>query len=177
MKKFLLILLFPLFASAVEYEFLTPQVVVVKGKNSNPAGLISSQYRGDFVWKKENALLRDKDGRILRKPDVTFYQYIKLAHPLKHGDKVSLNRKTVLRYDKNIPSPVFKLNQLGNGMNQKRKYAYMGAWLGNAGALPLKYLAGKIFELRRSSDHKCVYSNKLFLRKDDPLYQGKIPFT
>ena len=57
MKKFLLILLFPLFASAVEYEFLTPQVVVVKGKDSNPAGLISSQYRGDFVWKKENALI------------------------------------------------------------------------------------------------------------------------
>ena len=137
MKKFLLILLFPLFASAVEYEFLTPQVVVVKGKNSNPAGLISSQYRGDFVWKKENALLRDKDGRILRKPDVTFYQYIKLAQPLKHGEKVSLNGKTVLRYDKNIPSPVFKLNQLGNGINQKRKYAYLGAWLGNAGALPL----------------------------------------
>ena len=177
MKKFWLLFLFPLLASAVEYEFLTPQVVVVKGDNSNPAGLISSQYRGDFVWKKENALLRDKDGRILRKPDVTFYQYIKLAQPLKHGEKVSLNGKTVLRYDKNIPSPVFKLNQLGNGINQKRKYAYLGAWLGKAGALPLKHLAGKTFELRRSSDDKCVYSNKLVLRKDDPLYQGEIPFT
>ena len=176
MKKFWLLFLFPLLASAVEYEFLTPQVVVVKGDNSNPAGLISSQYRGDFVWKKENALLRDKDGRILRKPDVTFYQYIKLAHPLKHGGKVSCG-KMVLRYDKNIPSPVFKLNQLGNGINQKRKYAYLGAWLGKAGALPLKHLAGKTFELRRSSDDKCVYSNKLVQRKDDPLYQGMIPFT
>ncbi len=178
MKKFLLILLlFPLFSSAVEYEFLTPQVVVVKGKNSNPAGLISSQYRGDFVWKKENALLRDKDGRILRKPDVTFYQYIKLAQPLKHGEKVSLNGKTVLRYNKNIPSPVFKLNQVGNGMNQKRKYAYLGAWLGNAGALPLKHLAGKTFELRRSSDGKTVYKGILKMRRDDPKYQGNIPFT
>ena len=177
MKKFLLILLLPLLAYAVEYEFLTPQMVVVKGENVNPAGLVSSQYRADCVWKKENALLRDKQGNILRKPDVTFYQFIKLAQPLKHGDKVCLNGKMVLRYDKNIPSPVFKLNQAGNGMNQKRKYAYMGAWLGNAGALPLKHLAGKRFELRRSSDHKCVYSNKLILRKDDPLYQGKIPFT
>ena len=177
MKKLLYILFMPLLVSGIEYEFLTPQYCVVKGKNVNPAGLISSQYRADRVWKKENALLRDKKGRILRKPDITFYQYIKLARPLKHGETVRLSSKAVLRYDKNIPSSAFKLNQLGNGMKQKRKYAYLGAWLGQAGALPLKHLAGKSFELRRVSDDKCVYSNVLTLRKEDSFYQGKIPFT
>ena len=177
MKTYWLILLLPLMASALEYEFLTPQVVVVKGTNMNPAGLRSSQCRPEYIWKKENALQRDKENRILRKAEVTFYQFIPLARPLKHGESICLNGKTVLRYDKNIPSSVFKLNQVGNGIKQKRKYAYMGAWLGNAGALPLKHLAGKRFELRRSADGRCVYQNTLRLRREDPLYLGKIPFT
>ena len=175
--KYFSIFLLPVLCLAAEYEFLTPQVCVVKGTNINPAGLVSSQYRAEFVWQKENALLRDKNGKILRKPDITYYQYIKLAKPLKHGDTVSLSPKVILRYDKNTPSPVFKLNQLGNGINQKRKYAYIGAWLGNAGALPLKHFAGKEFELRKSSDGTCVFRNKLSLRPADSLYKGKTPFT
>ena len=53
----------------------------------------------------------------------------------------------------------------------------MGAWLGTAGPLPLKHLAGKDFELRRSVDGKCVYKNVLKPRRDDPKYQNRIFFT
>ena len=175
MKK-LIFLLLPLFCTAAEYEFLTPQAVVIKGKTVNPAGVISSMFRGRHIWKKESGLLRDKDGKIRREPDVIYYQYIILKKPLSSGEKCNPG-EIVLQYDKEKPSHIFKLNQVGNGLYQKKKFAYMGAWLGRAGAFPLKHLAGKVFELRKSSDGKCVYKNTLRLRRDDPEYIKGVPFT
>ena len=161
-------------AVEIEYEFLTPQVVVVKGNTPNPAGVISNNYRA--VWAKENALLRDENGKILRKPDVTYYQYFVLDKPFAPGEKRFIGTVAV-QYDPEIPSNIFKLNHLGNGVNQKKKFAYMGAWLGRDGAMPLKHLAGKTFEIRRSSDRKMVFAGVLKLRREDPAYQGKTPFT
>ena len=174
MKKWFFLLLMPYLATAAEYEFLTPQVVVLK--NPKPYKYTSHSVKKSGIWEKENALLRDKKDNILRKADITFYSYDILEKPLKAGEKVSI-AGSVLQYDPDKPSHIFKLNQVGNGINQKQKYAYMGTWLGSAGALPLKHLAGKTFELRRSSDDKCVYKNILKLRRDDPAYQGKTPFT
>ena len=73
MKKFFLFLL-PFVCLAAEYEFLTPQTVVIKGEKNNPSGIVSTQYNGSLIWAKENALKRNFLGRILRKPDITFYQ-------------------------------------------------------------------------------------------------------
>ena len=174
MKKILWLFLIPLMLWGTEYEFLTPGVVVFKGRTPNPAGVISTQYRSG--WIKENALLRDKKGKILRQPDITYFQYCILKHPFKSGEKRVIGNVKV-QYDAHRPSHIFKLNQVGNGINQKRKYAYMGAWLGQCGALPLKHLAGKEFELRRSSDGKTVFTGKLKLRREDPKYQNRIPFT
>ena len=174
MKKILWLFLIPLMLWGTEYEFLTPGVVVFKGKTPNPAGVVSAQYRAG--WRKENALLRDKKGKILRQPDITYFQYLILKHPFKSGEKRVIG-KVKVQYDAQRPSHIFKLNQVGNGIHQKRKYAYMGAWLGHCGALPLKHLAGKGFELRRSSDGKTVFTGKLKLRREDPKYQNRIPFT
>lgn len=153
-------------AFEAEYEFLAPHVVVIKSATKNDAQ----------SWAKENGLLRDKKGNILRKPDITNYQYFVLDKPFTAGEKRTIGTIPV-QYDPAKPSSIFKLNQVGYGINQKKKFAYMGAWLGQSGALPLKHLAGKEFELRRSSDGKCVYKNTLTLRRNDPLYQGKTPFT
>ena len=176
---FLLVLLFIIAgcgqeSNAVEYEFLTPQVVVIKGDKVNPAGVISNNYRKD--WGKENALVRDKNGKILRKADITYYQYFVLDKPCIAG-KTEYIGTVPVQYDPDKPSNIFKLNQLGNGVDQKKKFAYMGAWLGRMGALPLKHLDGFEFELRRSSDGKCVFKNRLKYRGDDPKYQGKTAFT
>ena len=162
--------------TAVEYEFLTPQVVVIKGTRMNPAEVMSSRFRPDRIWGKEEALERNSRGEILRKPDLTYYQYVVLEKPVKSGQRVSIGTVPV-QYDAHKPSSIFKLNQVGNGANQKKKFAYMGAWLGESGALPLKHLAGQKFELRRSQDGKCVYKNTLKLRGADPRYQNRIPFT
>ncbi len=162
-------------AEEVEYEFLSPRVVVIKGNTPNPAGVISTQYRG--VWLKENALRRHKNGRILREADTTYFQYFLLDKPLRDREKTVVGNVSVT-YQAQLPSNIFKLNQLGNGISQKKKYAYMGAWLGDRGtALPLKHLAGKAFEIRQSSDGKCVYKNLLKLRREDPVFRGGIPFT
>ena len=161
-------------AAEVEYEFLTPQVLVIK--NPKPYMHTSHNVVKQGLWQKENALLRDKNGNILRKADVTTFAYFILEKPLKDGETVSI-AGTVAKYDSAVPSNIFKLNQVGNGVNQKQKYAYMGAWLGNLGALPLKHLAGKEFEIRRSSDGETVCKGILKMRREDSMYQGNIPFT
>ena len=167
-------------AAGVEYEFLTPYVVVLK-KSSLPGYIPNLSTVGNRIihqthWYKENGLLRDKNGNILKKADVDCFTFLVLGEPMKPGEKRNFNICTV-QYDPEKPSNIFKLNQVGNGANQKKKYAYIGAWLGKLGALPLKHLAGKEFEIRRSSDHKCVYKNILKLRRSDPMYTRNISFT
>ena len=171
--------LVPLLASGVEYEFLTPHVAVLKRDGAMaPANhaTVGQNILSEGFWVKENGLLRDKEGKILKKADVTAFTYLVFGTPFKKGEKRDLG-PVVLQYDPERPTQVFKLNQLGNGINQKKKYAYLGAWLGYAGALPLKHLAGKEFEIRRSSDGKCVFKNALRLRRSDPKYKWRIPFT
>ena len=75
------------------------------------------------LWQKENALLRDNKGHIRKTPDITGYEYIVFAEPLKPGEKVNIAGITV-QYDPAIPVNIFKLNQLGSGIRQKKKYAY-----------------------------------------------------
>ena len=72
----------------VEYEFLTPNVVVIKGNNLNPAGVISTQYRADRVWKKENGLLRNKRGKILR-------DFIRINVPFFCGKQTNISSLNV----------------------------------------------------------------------------------
>ena len=166
------------YAAEAGYEFLTPQVAVLKtgGACSPNLSTAGNDITGMGRWTKENGLLRDKKGNILRKPDLSCFTYLIFGKPLKPGEKRSFGVCTV-QYDPDVPSGVFKLNQLGNTPGQKKKYAYMGAWLGSAGALPLKHLAGKEFEIKRCSDGKTVYKGLLKQRREDPIYQGNIPFT
>ena len=105
-------------AAEVEYEFLTPQVLVIK--NSKPYMHTSHNVVKQGFWQKENALLRDKNGNILRKADVTTFAYFIFEKPLKDGETVGI-AGTVAKYDSAVPSNIFKLNQLGNGEKQRKK--------------------------------------------------------
>ena len=164
-------------AREIGYEFLTPYVVVLKSSHHMPNFSTAGNNIVKMArWQKENALLRDKNNNILKTPDIDNYIFLVFGDALKAGEKRNLGCVTV-KYDPEVPSNIFKLNQVGNGANQKKKFAYMGAWLGTAGALPLKHLANREFELRKSSDGKCVFKNTLKLRRDDPLYKNKIAFT
>ncbi len=167
-------------ATEMEYEYLTPQVVAVKSSKPVTIKKSSVEITKQGIWQKENALRREKNGKITRNADITYFLYLQLARPLKDQEFLALESscgRLELRYQAAIPSNIFKLNQLGNGINQKKKYAYIGSWQGSAGALSLTCFAGKKFEIRRSRDNKCVWKNVLKLRRDDPTYQGRIPFT
>ena len=84
-RNTLFLLLLPFFCFAAEYEFLTPQVLVIK--NPKPYMHTSHNVVKQGLWQKENALLRDKNGNILRKADVTTFAYFIFEKPLKDGNK------------------------------------------------------------------------------------------
>lgn len=180
-KSLLLLLLLPPVCMALDHEFLTPFAVVLK--NSKPLQIKYSSVPviKQGFWRKEEGLVRSVSGRIKREADITNFYYLLLQRPLKDQEKLVLVTscgKVDIQYRSRTESRLFKLNQVGNGSMQKRKYAYLGAWLGSAGALQLKkYLDGKEFELRRASDEKCVFRNKIRMRGKDPFYRGTIPFT
>ena len=52
-------------AAELEYEFLTPQVMVLKCSKPNAVKNSSIEIIKHGSWRKENALLRDKNGNIL----------------------------------------------------------------------------------------------------------------
>ncbi len=180
MKKFMLFLMFllSLTASAVEYEFLTPQVVVLKTSAAVPFNhsSVGMNIIREGFWAKENGLKRDAKGNILKKADITGFTYLVFGTPFQKGEKRNLYT-IVLQYDPEIPSNIFKLNQVGNGINQQKKYAYIGAWLGSAGALALGKFDGREFEVRKSSNDQCVFRNKLKLRCKDHYYTEETSFT
>ena len=61
-------------AATVEYEFLTPQVVVIKAPK--PYMYTTHSIAKNSLWQKENALLRDENGNILKKADISGFEYI-----------------------------------------------------------------------------------------------------
>ena len=99
--KILLLCLLPLMALGAEYEFLTPGVLVIK--SSKPGefkdkGIIKSGF-----WLKENGLQREKNGKILRKPDTTCFHYLLFEKPFAHGEKRKTASLSVV-YDHNKPT-------------------------------------------------------------------------
>lgn len=170
----------PSCAAEVEHEFLTPQIVVLKYSGTLTIENSSIPLAGQGSWVKENGLIRDRDGRITREADITHFLYLQLASPLQSEECLILETsggKLELRYDADVPSNVFKLNQLGYGMNQARKYAYIGAWLGSSGPLSLQHLAGKNFEIRNAASGVTVFTGVITLRMSDPVYHTGVPFT
>ena len=75
MKKLFLLLALPLCLCALEYEFLTPGVLVLKSTAPLPEHIPALDAFKRGVWQKENGLQRDRKGRILPKADITTYTF------------------------------------------------------------------------------------------------------
>jgi len=125
----------------------------------------------------------EEDGkiRISVNADAAHYLYLFLDRPLTEGEKITISlpagEQLEYAWSQNQPSPLFKINQLGY-MPKARKYAYIGAWLGNAGPLPLhRDLNGKPFHLVDASTGKTVFSGALRSRMPDPVNARGTPFT
>ena len=116
----------------------------------------------------------DKEGHdhFAQCAEVANYLFLTLSRPLSEGETVLLVRpageKLTFTYSVSMPTPMFKINQVGY-MPFARKYAYLGAWLGTAGSMPLleKY-DGKPFQLIDASNDHAVFIGELHKRMQAP---------
>lgn len=132
-------------------------------------------------WLSPTGLLR-LEGVPTRNAEVAYHLFVRLSRPLKPAETVLLTLPDGTRVSHRHepgerPSALFKLNQVGYALQARRRYAYLGAWLGTAGPLPLRHLDGRPFELRRASDASVAFTGTLRARMDDPKSDQGTPFT
>ena len=132
-------------------------------------------------WLSPTGLLR-LEGVPTRNAEVAYHLFVRLSRPLKPAETVLLTLPDGTRVSHRHepgerPSALFKLNQVGYALQARRRYAYLGAWLGTAGPLPLRHLDGRPFELRRASDASVAFTGTLRARMEDPKSDQGTPFT
>ena len=98
-------------------------------------------------WPEANGVkrVRGEDGKefSFKSADMIHNAFVKVK-PMQKGAKIDLGVAGKFVYDPAVPTPVFKVNQVGYAP-KARKYAYLGGWLGLSGALPLAKFDGKPF--------------------------------
>lgn len=137
-------------------------------------------------WLNPTGAARFPDGngreRLTRNADVAHFVFLRFAEPLAPGAGYVISLPTgetlAYRFDPdNVPSLLFKQNQLGYAPQARRKYAYLGAWLGDAGPLPMKEYIGRSFELCDAGTGSAVFSGPVAARMEDPVSPQGTPFT
>ena len=130
-------------------------------------------------WPEANGMKHyvEPDGHrfIVKAGEVIHNAFVKIP-PMKPGDKIDLGIAGSFTYDPAAPSPVFKVNQVGY-LPQATKYAYLGAWLGPAGPLPLAAFAGKPFKVVNAATGATALEGVLATRRNDPKSKDGTPFT
>ncbi|MBQ7695417.1 MAG: glycoside hydrolase family 9 protein [Lentisphaeria bacterium] len=165
-----------------------PQVVkLLNGKpqvkiagSAGPLAVVRTGY-----WMNPVGQSRFRDGkgvlRLSRNADTAHFLFLTLSRPLAPGEKVTITlpagETVTYTWSPESPTPLFKIDQVGY-MPAARKVAYVGAWLGTAGPLPLwRALEGKAFRLLEAGSGKVLFSGKLRARMPDPVNAGGTPFT
>ncbi|MFA6929725.1 MAG: hypothetical protein WCT05_05315, partial [Lentisphaeria bacterium] len=121
--------------------------------------------------------------RITANADVAHYVFLTLAEPLKKGQQYQLEMPTGKRLEwqyqgKDTLSYLYKFNQLGFSPSAKRKYAYLGGWLGDAGALDISRHLGKEFKILSSKQQKTVFKGIIKERNREAYYGAdKVKYT
>lgn len=107
--------------------------------------------------------------------EVVDYSYLRLSAPLVAGGHYAIDDGTGARveFDYDPASTVswaLQVDQLGYAVDAP-KYAYLGAWLGPAGALDLARFEGGAFRVVRESDGASVYTGTIHHRSA-PTFWG-----
>ena len=163
---------------------------VVEMLKNSPKVTISST-RGNIAavrtayWMNPTGQARfpDYDGRIrvTRNADAAHFLFLELERPLEDAEALRITlpagEEVDFVYHKDAPSPLFRINQLGY-MPQAPKYAYLGAWLGTGGPLPLhRKFSGAKYELVDAATRRTVFTGTLKARPADPTTAKGTPFT
>lgn len=93
-----------------------------------------------------------------------------LSLPTGDSVKINYNPKLDISY-------LFKINQVGYSPDSNQKYGYLGAWLGDGGAMDLSRYIGKKFYLIDSKNGAKVFEDTITKRLDDVEFKGGVPFT
>ena len=152
-------------------------------KIHSAAAPVSAVRVGYWLSPVGQSRFPDENGRmrLSRNADAAHYLFLTLNRPLADGEAVTIELPAGERLDYvrhlNRPSPLFKINQIGY-LPTARKYAYIGAWLGTAGPLPLHgAMAGKPFHLVDASNGETVFTGTLQARMPDPVNNAGTPFS
>ena len=110
------------------------------------------------------------------------YIFLEFARELPAGEELTIKLPTGeelhWRYlPEESCSALYKYNQVGYMPSAPEKYAYIGAWRGTGGAMPLGDYAGCEFTIIDASEGKICYSGKLRSRCVDPVNESGEPFT
>lgn len=125
----------------------------------------------------------DKNGqeRMTHNAEVAHFIFLTLSRPLVPDEHLSISlppgEQITFTYNPEQPSPLFKINQLGYAPAAREKYAYIGAWQGTGGPLPIQRFIGKPFHLIDTQSRQIAYTGKIKARIPDPLNDELIPFT
>lgn len=163
-------------ASLLLSESSAVDIVSVRGEP------VKAIRRGAWLSPTGQSRFPDRNGRerLSRNADLAHYCFLMLDRPLAENEEITVTmpagEKTVFTYHESTPSPLFKFNQLGY-MPDARKYAYLGAWLGTAGPMPLRRLEGKPFRLVEAAGGKTVFTGTLKKRMEDPVNAAGTPFS
>lgn len=148
--------------------FLFPKPAVARyGFWMNPTGL--------FRWDGDAA-----GGMITKNAEVAYHLFLQFSRPLRLGERLSITLPdgVVLRHVHNprIPSALYKYNQVGYSPKAGSKYAYLGAWMGTAGPMPLERYVGRRFRIRRSNG-TLAFTGVIRARGEDPVNDDGAPMT
>ena len=149
--------------------------------SAGPFAVAGASVASSAYWKIPNGLLRFPDGKGHEKPAraarLMHTVYLVLHSPLAPGAdaSVTLPDGSVLAfaYDPDVPSPLFKVNQVGYNLAASARYAYLGGWLGPLGAYPAP--SATTFELVDATSGAVALSGPLVRRMADPS-RDETPF-
>ncbi len=124
-----------------------------------------------------------RGGEMLTKnADVAFYLFPVLSEPLEAGKEYTVELPTgetldwSYRPEEQI-SQLYKFDQLGFSPRAGRKYAYLGAWLGDAGPLDISRWFGAPFEVVNAGDGSVAFTGTVKPRIPDVSAKTGTPFT
>ena len=165
-----------------------PKIVRLLADNPK-VGLVSASgtplkavRTGYWLTPTGQARFPDDNGRekFTQNADAAHFLYLLLDRPLADGEKITVSlpvgQQVEFTYHAGTPVPLFKINQVGY-LPSARKYAYLGGWLGTAGALPLFALHGAKFRLVDAGSGRTEFTGVVSKRMPDPVNAHGTPFT
>ena len=147
---------------------------------AGPFEVAGSKVASHALWKSPNGLLRFPDNKgfekSTRNAKILWTVFLALEDPMEPGAKATVTTPTGetldFTYDPAVPSPLFKVNQVGYATLAAKRYAYLGGWLGPLGPWPAPPDGKATFELVDAKTGQVALTGPVARRRDDPVREG-----